>query len=325
MNRLASSLVYCVRLALVGEQRRVVPAGLAVGAPAHAQRPARQLLARIPLALAEVQEAAGAVVRAQPLHQVLREHALGRAQRIGVPLGAVAVVHRHEGGLAAHRQAHVAGHQLLVDPLAERQHAVPLLFGVGLGDARRLPDARDAHAVREVDLALVDRAAHRRRARRLRRAGQRDVALAGQQARRGIEPDPARARQVDLAPGVQVGEVDLAAAGPVERLHVGLELDQVARHEARRQAQVAQRLHQQPAAVAARAGAQLQRLLRRLHAGLHADQVADVALQALVDGHQEVDRALLGAVHRGEELREASASPASFTRYGASSSRNASS
>ena len=56
---------------------------------------------------------------------------------------------------------------------------------------------------------------------------------------------------------------------------------------------VAQRLHHQPAAVAAGARAQRQRLLGRLHAGLHADHVADVALQALVQADQEVDRALL--------------------------------
>ena len=77
------------------------------------------------------------------------------------------------------------------------------------------------------------------------------MAFAGQQARGRVEADPAGAGQVDLAPGVQVGEVDLGAAGAVERLHVGLELDQVAGDEARRQAQVAQQLHQQPAGVAA--------------------------------------------------------------------------
>jgi hypothetical protein len=75
------------------------------------------------------------------------------------------------------------------------------------------------HLVAELDLALrrpppLDR----RGAGGLGRAGQRDVALAGQQARGGVEPDPAGAGQVDLAPGVQVGEVDLGAAGAVERL-----------------------------------------------------------------------------------------------------------
>src|SRR6185369_17164093 len=78
-----------VHLALVGEQRGVVPARLAVGAPADRQRPARQLLARVPLALAVVQEAAAAVVVAQAQRQLLGAHALGGAERIGVPFGAV--------------------------------------------------------------------------------------------------------------------------------------------------------------------------------------------------------------------------------------------
>jgi hypothetical protein len=166
-------------------------------------------------------------------------------------------------------------------------------------------DARHRHVVRELDLAVVDRAGDRRRAARVRRAGHRDVALAGEQPGGRVQADPARARQVDLAPGVQVGEVALGARRAVERLDVGLELDQVARHEARRQAAVPQQLHQQPAAVAARTRRRPQRLLGRLHARLHADQVADLALQALVELDQEVDRALrLLALDRAQQLRE---------------------
>ena len=41
------------------------------------------------------------------VREALREAALGGAERVGVPLGALAVVHRHEGRLAAHGQAHV--------------------------------------------------------------------------------------------------------------------------------------------------------------------------------------------------------------------------
>ena len=132
------------------------------------------------------------------------------------------------------------------------------------------------------------------------------MALAGEQPRGRIEADPAGARQVDLAPGMQVGEVDLGARRAVERLHVGLELDQVAGHEARRQAQVAQRLHHQPAGVAARAVGAHEGLLRRLHPGLHADVVADLVLQALVQADEEVDGALLvarDAVDEGLEAR----------------------
>jgi hypothetical protein len=122
------------------------------------------------------------------------------------------------------------------------------------------------------------------------------VAFTGQQAGGGVQPHPAGAGQVDLAPGVQVGEIDLGAAGAVQALHVGRQLDQVARDEARRQAAVAQQLHQKPAGVAARAGAQRQRLLGRLHARLHADGVVDVLVHHLVQIDQEDDAASFGAV-----------------------------
>ena len=81
--------------------------------------------------------------------------------------------------------------QLAVDGMAQLFDLVPLLFGVRLGDARRFPHARHFHVVLEVDLGLVHGAGDRRRADGLRRARQRDVAFAGQQARGGIEADPA--------------------------------------------------------------------------------------------------------------------------------------
>ena len=139
----------------------------------------------------------------------------------------------------------------IASPTAEQLR--PLLVAVGLGGARRLAHARHLHVVGEVDLALLDRAFDRRRARRLGRAGERDVAFAGQQARGRIEADPARARQVDLAPGMEVGEIVRRAFGSFERLLVGHELDQVARGEARGEAEMAQDGDQQPAGVAARA------------------------------------------------------------------------
>ena len=123
-----------------------------------------------------------------------------------------------------------------------------------------------------------------------------NVAFAGHQAGGGVQADPAGAGQVHLAPGVQVGEVDFGAAGAVQGLHVGLELNQVARHEARGQAAVAQQLHQQPARVAAGTAGQLQGFFGRLHAGLHADQVLDVLAEHVVQLDQENHRAPLGAV-----------------------------
>jgi hypothetical protein len=104
------------------------------------------------------------------------------------------------------------------------------------------------------------------------------VAFAGEQPGGGVEPDPARTRQVHLGPGVQVGEVVLGPGRAIEGFFVGGQLHQVARHEARRQPQVAQDLHQQPGGVAARAERLFQRFLAGLDARLHADGVGDVAL-----------------------------------------------
>ena len=245
-----------------------------------------------------MQEAAAPIFVAQLVDQLGGVAALGRAQGVGVPFGGIAVAHGHVGGLAAHGQAHVGGHQIGVNPFAQRQHAAPLLIGVGLGDARRFVDAGHLHVVAEIHFGFVHHAFDGRGTGRLRRAGQRHVAFAGHQAGGRVQPDPAGAGQVDLAPGVQVGEIDFGAAGAVQRLHIRFELDQVARDKARRQAAVAQELHQQPARITAGAAGVPERLLRRLHTRLHADQVADVLLQLLVDADQEVDGALLAQVHR---------------------------
>ena len=82
-----------------------------------------------------MQEAAGAVAVAQPHRQALRQAALGGAERIGVPLGALTVVDRDEGRLSAHRQAHVAGLELPVDLVAQGDDGLPLIVGVGQRDA----------------------------------------------------------------------------------------------------------------------------------------------------------------------------------------------
>ena len=117
-------------------------------------------------------------------------------------------------------------------------------------------------------------------------------------ASRPTQPAPGR---YDLGPGVQVGEVGGRALRPVQRLHVGDELDQIAGDEARGVAEMAQRLHQQPGGIAAGALAGGQRLLRRPDAGLHAHDVGDAALHRAVELDQHVD----GAAARRAALRPA--------------------
>ena len=130
------------------------------------------------------------------------------------------------------------------------------------------------------------------------------MAFAGQQARGRIETDPAGAGQIYLAPGVQVGEVGGRAGRAVERFHVGDELDQVAGHEAGSDAQMTQQLHHQPSRITAGAREFGQGFFRGLYTRFKPDQVADVALQALIDGNQVVDRLLLGTWKSREVLGE---------------------
>ena len=134
-----------------------------------------------------------------------------------------------------------------------------------------------------VDLGEVGAPGDRRGGRRVRRAGERDVALAGEQTRRRVEADPAGAGDVHLGPGVQVGEVGRGPVGAVNDGWSDVELHEVARHEPRRETEVAQDLDEQPAGVAARAEPRVERLLGRLHAGLHADRVLDVAVEPPVE------------------------------------------
>ncbi len=106
---------------------------------------------------------------------------------------------------------------------------------------------------------------------------------------------------------MEIGEIGLRADRAVERFHIRRELDQVTRHEPRREPEVAENLHHQPRAVATRAGLVRERLLRRLHPRLHADQVADGALEIAIDVGEEVVRRSRAAVDRGHILREARA------------------
>ena len=296
--------VQAARGAGVGDQRGLAPQRLAVGPPVDAQRPARQRFAGIPLALAGMQEPVGREAFGQAPDQNLGQFPLLRRQRRGVPLRAVHVVDRHERRFAALGEPHVVAGEILVDAPAERVDRRPLRLGVRPRDPRILVHARHAHPEVELDLAGIGEADDRRGIAGIGGAGERQVAFAGEQPRRRVEPDPAGAGQEDLGPGVQVGEVVVGAGRSVERLHIGDELDQVPRGEPRRQPQVTHDLHQQPAAVAAGPAGALQRFLGRLHARLHAHEIADRVLQVAVEPHQDVDGVLAGGDRGAEALDE---------------------
>ena len=122
------------------------------------------------------------------------------------------------------------------------------------------------------------------------RGAERDMPLAREHAAGRIKRDPAGAGHIGLGPGMQVDHILGNALGPFDRLDVRNQLDRIARHEAGGKAQPAQQLHQQPGGIAARSGADVQRLLGRLHPRFHADDIADALLQLAVHIDQEVDR-----------------------------------
>ncbi len=238
-----------------------------------------------------MQHAARREAVAQPADQLVGEGALGWPHRVGVPLFALEIVDRDEGRLAAQGQAHVLGLKVAVHRLAQGVEGAPRLVLERLGDAHRLHQARDRHLEAEFDPRRLDDPADRRGRAIVRRRGQGHVAFAAEQPRGGVQADPAGARNIDLGPGVQVGEVVSRALRPFHRVDVGLELDQVAGDEAGGEAQAAQDLDQQPGAVAAGPGLQAEGLVRGLHPRLHADHIADLLLQVRIQADQEVDGA----------------------------------
>jgi hypothetical protein len=286
-------------------ERGVAPDRHAVAAPDARERPARERLARVPLARAEVEERAGRDPRAEPADQLLGEPPLPGAERRVVPLGAVAVVDRDERRLAADREAHVVLSERRVDPLAERVDARPARVVVRKRDAGILVDPLHAHREVELGARLADLAGHGRGGSGLGGRGERQVALAREEPGRRIEAHPSGAGQVRLRPRVEIGEVGRGARRTVERLLVGTELDQVARHEPGRDPEVAEDLHEEPRGVAARAGRASERLLGRLYAGREPDLVPDRLREAPVQLDEEVDGAARADVDSGEVRREA--------------------
>ena len=274
--------------AVLAEPARILPQRLAVGAPETAECPARQRLPRKPFALAEMQHARGREALFQPQQQSAREAALVFAERFEVPLDAIHVVDGNEGRLAAHGEPHVPRLELRVHLFAQRVHRLPLFRRERFGDARILVDALELHVEAEIHLRNFGEAGNRRGRSRALGAGERNMTFPGQQSGSRIESHPAGTRHEGLGPGVQVGEVLLRPSRSIQRFLIRRDLHQVAGHEPRRDAEIAQQLHQQPAGIAAGTEREFERLIRRLYAGLHAHDVADVALQAGVDRDQQI-------------------------------------
>ncbi len=245
--------VVCGRLSparLPCDQGGIVPDRLAIRAPEQREGPTRQFFTRVPFSLAAMKETAGREAVAKTADQLIRQSALGRTDRRGVPFSGLIIVDRDKGRLAAHCEANVLTDKVCIDPFAQCIERIPSLIGERIGDAWRLVDARDLHLKGKVRIGRFHTARNRRCRPEMRRGRQRKVPLPTHQSRGRIESDPAGTRQINLGPGVQVGEVLRCARRPVERLQIGPQLDQVAGYKARREAEVAKDLHQKPRRVA---------------------------------------------------------------------------
>ncbi|EKD60036.1 MAG: hypothetical protein ACD_54C00976G0001 [uncultured bacterium] len=278
-----------------------MPDRFAIAAPIQAEGPARQGFAGIPFALAVMQKAARRESGLQAADQRIGKHAFGRADGVGVPLARLEIINRHEGRLAAHGQPHIACGKGGIDLVAQRVQIGPSRIGKRLGDAGVFGGARHRHVKIKADLGIAGQPGNRRGVGIMRRGGQRDMAFAGQQARGRVQPDPACAGQIHLAPRMQIGEILRGACGAVDGHQIGFQLNEVARDKPRRKAQMPQRLHQQPGCIAARTFANRQGFFGRLHPRLHADDIADFLRELRVQPDDEIGGAQRCAGDAGQQ------------------------
>src|SRR4029434_9737930 len=101
-----------------------------------------------------------------------------------------------------------------------------------------------------------------------------------------------------------VGEVGGRTGRTVERLDVGYELNQITRHEACGQTEVAEDLYQQPARVAPGSAGTRQRLVGRLHARFEPDQIPDLLRQPPIQIDEKVDGLLRSALDMPQSVAE---------------------
>src|ERR1039458_8680163 len=126
----------------LGHEIVLGPDGIAVLAPVTTIGPARQRFARIPFALAVMQERAGGETVAETLEEFFSLLLLLGTQGGEIPFESVAIGGGDESRFAAQGQANVLGAQFFVDLAAQGLDLAPLLLAVGERHPRRLIDAR---------------------------------------------------------------------------------------------------------------------------------------------------------------------------------------
>src|SRR6476469_8377504 len=117
---------------------------------------------------------------------------------------------------------------------ASRIDRGPLLFGIRLRYPRIFMNPRHVHLEIKMARWMRRRTRNRRGADRIWCARERYMTFTREQSGGRIEPDPACARQKHFRPRMQVGEVFRRSDRAFEWLHIGLELNYIARCKPRR-------------------------------------------------------------------------------------------
>ena len=225
--------------------------------------------------------------------------ALFRTKRGAGPFGGVGMIERDKGGLTAHGEADIGLVKIVIHLVAEGFDIFPLGFGIGLGDAWGFEDPLHGHFVVEGGVAGIEEAGDGGGAAGIGGAGEGDVTFAGHEPGGGIEPDPTCAGQEDFGPGVEVSEIGCGTGGTVEGFDVSGELDEIAGDEAGGETEIAEDLDEEPGGIPAGTGLEAERLIAGLDAVFEANDIADFALDALVDADEKVDGAEGGAGDEG--------------------------
>src|SRR5499433_1721956 len=126
----SASLRRAIGSRFIRNERLMAPDRLTVGAPETVERPAWELFARIPFALAEMDQALHPVALAQTMIEIGGEPALVRSQRRGVPFFAVGIIDRYKRRLSTHRQSHIASREIGIHMVAELIDGPPFFIGI---------------------------------------------------------------------------------------------------------------------------------------------------------------------------------------------------
>ena len=162
-------------LVLPSDEIDILPNGDAVDAPGAAQRPTRQRLAWIPLALSVVEHCAGRHSLAEALDQGQAARSLDWSESVDMPLRALGLVEADERRLSSHGQAHILCFQVRVDTMRHLFDLQPSFLGERLGRQGFVIQPANGNGIAELNAARLDCTLDRRGPGGARRTDERDV------------------------------------------------------------------------------------------------------------------------------------------------------